>query len=261
MTNEELTCCIQNGQDVYIPQLWGKVEGFIGMQAGKCLGNFPAHYRGLREDMVNEAYFYFLKAVETFDPGKGAFTTWLSWHVRRAFMSVLLGGTGRRQREDPLNAAVSLDAPLGDADGLTLSDTLIDDGAEAYFRRMEDEDFWLSVNELLGEAIGHIRDGKGRELVRHMFNNGSTIGAASKALYGDVPVPYEHYRKAIRQLRHYLNYSTVRERMGASGLDDYIRGWGVRAWKKHGFTSSVEHMAVKRVERQLQRDDMEEMLL
>lgn len=122
-------------------------------------------------------------------------------------------------------------------------------------------DFWLSVNELLSEAIDHIRDDKGRELVRYMFDNGATIGAASKALYGGGHAPYEHYRKAIRQLRHYMNYSAVRKRMEASGLDDYVRGWGVRAWKSHGFTSSVEHMAVKRADRELRLADMEELAL
>lgn len=261
MTNEELAMLAQGGKTECIPQLWGQVEGFINMQAGKCLDGFPRHMRWYRGDMVNEAYPYFLKAVETFDPGKGAFTTWLSWHVRRAFMAVLMGGTGRRRREDPLNAAASLDAPVKDAEGLTLGETLIDTGAEAYYRRAEDADFWRSVNELLGEAIGHIRDDKGRELVRYMFNNGATIGAASKALYGGGHAPYEHYRKAIRQLRHYMNYSTVRKRMEASGLDDYVRGWGVRAWKSHGFTSSVEHMAVKRIDGEMTRADMEEVLL
>lgn len=256
MTNEELAALIQGGRTEYVPQLWGQVEGFINMRAGRCLDGFPQHMWQYRGDMVNEAYPYFLKAIGTFDPGKGAFTTWLSWHVRRAFTAVLMGGRGK----DPLNGAASLDAPVRDAEGLTLADALIDDESEACYRHIEDADFWRSVNELLSDAIDHIRDGVGRDLVRHMFHSGSTIREASEALYGCCPVPYGHYRKAIRQLRGYLNYSTVRERLEASGLDGYVRGWGVRAWESHGFTSSVEHVAVKRTDRQAVLDGMGEMI-
>ena len=93
-----------------------------------------------------------------------------------------------------------------------------------------------------------------------MFYNGCNIKEASKALYGAVPVPYEHYRRAIRQLRDYLRYSTVKKKMKAMGLDDYVRGWGVRKWKEHKFTSSVELTAIRHIDKQLRREDIADII-
>lgn len=259
MTNEELIYYIQNGQDEYIPQLWEQVSRFISMKAGKVLEHFPTHMQDLRDDMINEAYFSMLDAVQGFDPEKGGFLTYLDYHIKNAFTKVLTGRSKRQQR-DPLNSAASLDSLVDGTEDLTLADMIVDDIAEAYYRRIEDDDFWLSVNRLLDEAIGRIRDNKGRDLVRHMFYNGCNIKEASKALYGDVPVPYENYRKALKQLSDYLKYSTVRGKIEAAGLDDYIYGWGVGAWKNHRFTSAVEHVAIRHVDKQLRREDIADII-
>lgn len=256
MSNEELAVKIRNGHSEYIPLLWERVSRFIDMQAGKYLDGFPEHYRALRGDMVNEAYFTFIEAVGSYDPEKGKFTTWLSWHIRNAFTVVLMGGRSKREQKEPLNAAVGLDVPISDTEDITLADTLLDETSESYYRRLEDESFWESVNRFLDEAIEHIGNNKGREIVRYMFDNSCNIGTASKALYGDEPVPYEHYRKAMRQLRHYMDYSTAKKQMAAIGLDDYVYGWGTRAWKNHRFTSAVELVAIKRADRDLLYNDI-----
>lgn len=260
MTNEELAMKIKEGHGEYLGVLWAQVADFINMQAGKYLDNFPAHYRDLQGDMVSQAYFYYLGAFEGFDPKKGSFLTWLSYFLKSAFTDVIYYGRSRRQKADPLNSAVSLESLVDGAEDLRLEDMIIDDTAEAYYRRIEDADFWLSVNGLINEAIGHIRDDKGRDLVRYMFYNGCNIKEASKALYGAVPVPYEHYRRALRQLRDYLRYSTVKKKMKAMGLDDYVRGWGVRKWKEHKFTSSVELTAIRHIDKQLRREDIADII-
>ncbi|MFQ7101477.1 MAG: hypothetical protein ACLRQA_00395 [Anaerovoracaceae bacterium] len=260
-TVEELALKVQQGEKEYMPQLWESVNRFISMQARRTLNGYPDHYKELLPDMVNEAYFALLKAVQDFEAGKGMFLTYLGYHIKNAFTTVLYCGRGIRHKNDPLNTASSLDEPLKDSEELTLVDMLIDDTAEAYYRRIEDNDFWLSVNELLNEAIGHIRDNKGREIVRYMFDNECTIKEASRVLFGDANVPYENYSRALYQMQSYLSYSTVKGKMRATGLDDYIYGWGAGAWKNHSFTSSVEYMAIKHVDEQMKRDDIAEMIL
>ena len=240
----------------HIPQLWEQVSRFIDMQAGKHLDSFPEHYRVLRGDMVNEAYFAFVEAVDSYNPEKGKFTTWLSWHIRNAFATVIMGGRSKREQNGPLNAAVSLDTPISDTEDITLADTLLDETSEVYYRRLEDMDFWRSVNIFIDEAIGHIKNEKGREIVRYMFNNNCNIGTASRVLYGDKFVPYEHYRTAIKQLRQYMKYSIVKKQMADIGLDDYVYGWGTRAWKNHRFTSAVELVAIKLADRDLLYNDI-----
>ena len=93
-----------------------------------------------------------------------------------------------------------------------------------------------------------------------MFHNGCSIKAASKALYGDVPVPYANYRRALWQMESYLNYASIKARVKAVGLDDYIYGWGVGGWKNHRFTSSTEHAAIKHVEAEMKFKDIMEMI-
>lgn len=256
MSNEELAVKIQGGKSEYIPLLWSQVSRFINMQAGKYLDSFPEHYRQLQGDMINEAYFYFLEAVECYDPEKGKFTTWLSWHIRNAFTTVIMGGRSKREQSEPLNAAVSLDTPISDTEDITLADTLLDETSEAYYRRLEDMDFWQSVNIFIDEAIGHVKNKKGREIVRYMFDNNCNIRAASQALYGDIPVQYECYRAAIREMQRYVKYSSAKKRMADMGLDDYVYGWGVGAWKNHRFTSAVEWSAIKKIDRERELADI-----
>ncbi len=256
MTNEELAIKIQEGHSEHIPQLWEQVSRFIDMQAGKYLDSFPEHYRALRGDMVNEAYFTFVEAIDSYNPEKGKFTTWLPWHIRNAFATVIMGGRSKREQNEPLNAAVSLDTPISDTEDITLADTLLDETSEAYYRRLEDMDFWRSVNIFINKAIGHIKNEKGREIVRYMFDNNCSIKAASQALYGNTPVQYGQYSVAIGQLRRYIEYSTVKKHMANIGLDDYVYGWGTRAWKNHRFTSAVELVAIKRADRDLLYNDI-----
>ena len=262
MTNEELAALIGAGHDERIPELWNRVSRFIDMQAGRYLDMWPAHCRWLREDMVNESYFHFLKAVEGYDPERGGFLTYLSWHVRNAFQVVL---TGRSERlgNEPLNSAVSLDVPLNDADDLTLAETLIDETAEAAIRRVEDADFWQSVGRFLEDAIDRIRDRTGAEIVRCMYENGCTVKEASAALYGAVPVPYERYRKAMRQLAAYMERSAARKEMALIGLDDYVsyQGNGLGAYRNRRFTSAVEHEAVRRADEALELADIRRVLV
>lgn len=262
MTNEELAALIRAGQTEYIAQLWKQVVKFIDTRAGKFLDGWPDHYRYLQGDMVNESYFHFLKAIDGYNQEKGSFTTYLSWHIRNAFIDVLQG-RGERLKNEPLNQAVSLDVPLSDTDDLTLAETLIDETSEAAVRRIEDMDFWESVGKFLEDSIDRIRDRIGAEIIRYMYHNDCTVKAASIALYGAVPVPYEHYRKAMRQIRAYMKRRAVRSQMAMDGLDDYLYyyGNGLDAYKHRIFTSKVEQIAIQRADVALKLSDMQRIFI
>ena len=124
-SNEELIKRIQDGESSNIPQLWEQVQDFIIYLADRHLLNYPVHCQQLHGDMVNQAYFYFLKAIGSYQPEKGKFTTCLAYYVKNAFQEVLQGRTSRT-RNEPLNAAVSLDKPMDETEDLTLADMLID---------------------------------------------------------------------------------------------------------------------------------------
>ena len=151
MTNEELVKQIQNGEREYIEQLWEQVADLVRYLADKHLLKYPSHYQQYHEDMVQQAYFSFLRAVEGYQEGKSGFTSYLAYHVRNAFNEVLQGRSIRQQNE-PLNNALSVDLPLSDTEDLTLADMLIDETAEGYYRRLEDEAFWLSLIHILSRT-------------------------------------------------------------------------------------------------------------
>lgn len=255
MTNEELALKIQSGCDEYIPELWERIAAFVEWRAKKYLAEYPPHYQDLKEDLINEGYFAMLEAVKGYDEDKGAFLTYLSYHLRSCFRSVIFSGRGKRHEADPLNRAISLDVPIEDADDLTLADMIIDDEAEAYYRNIEDVDFWESVNHFLYKAIDKIQNEKGRAIICYMYENGGTKKEAAEKLYpGQGRLDGQIYN-AIVELRRYMGRSAVKKEMQLIGLDDYIYGWGVGAWKRHLFTSSVEWAAIRRVDAERESQD------
>lgn len=260
MTNEELALKIQSGCDEYIPELWEQIAAFVEWRAMKYLAEYPSHYQDLKDDLVNEGYFAMLEAAKGYDREKGTFLTYLSYHLKTCFRSVIFSGRGKRREADPLNHAISLDVPIEDADDLTLADMIIDDEAEAYYRNIEDVDFWESVNHFLYKAIDKIQNEKGRAIIRYMYENGGTKKEAAAKLYPGSGSLYESYKQGIRELKRYMNRSAVKKEMQLIGLDDYVYGWGVGAWKNHLFTSSVEYEAIRRIDKERKYKDIRAVL-
>jgi len=60
------------------------------------------------DDLYQSAYFGFLKAINTYDRTRGAFSTYLTLHVRRSCREAI----GLRGKRDPLYDASSLDEPM-----------------------------------------------------------------------------------------------------------------------------------------------------
>lgn len=251
MTNEELCKEIQKGRQEYIPQLWNQVSDFIAWRAHKYLVECPEYKQQLKDDMINQSYFHFLKAVKAYDPEEGAsFTTLLSWHIRNAFAEVLQGGRSERLKQDLANKAGSIDAPISGAEDLTLADLLVDESAEEPHRSIEDRSFWDSVGVFLVDCLDCIKDRTGAELIKFMYIHRCTLKAAVQALdLGSYETARLHHKEAMRQLKSRMRFTVNRERMRSIGLDEYIYTWGVQGWKNRRFTSSTEHSALKRIER------------
>lgn len=250
MTNEELCTQIQSGHDEYILELWEQVSDFIAWRAHKHLTEYPEHMQQLKDDMINQSYFYFLKAVRGYDPEQGKFINYLKWHIRNAFAEVLQGGRSERLKQDPVNKAESIDAPISDAEDLTLADLLVDEDGESRYRSIEERSFWDSVGVFLVDCLDCIRDRTGAEIIKYMYAHRCSLKAAVHALdLGGYESARQHYKEAMRQLKSRMKFTVNRERMKSIGLDEYIYTWGVRGWKNRAFTSSTEHSALKRIER------------
>ena len=245
-SNEELVQMIQSGQNEYIPQLWEQVHDFIRYMASMHLQNYPSGCEQLFEDMVNQSYFHFLRAVEGYREGKGKFTSYLSYCIRTAFNEVLQGRTARIQNE-PLNSAVSVDMPVNGTEDITLADMLIDDTAEAYYRHLEDEDFWHDVGRVLHRAVKVVPPDY-QEFFHVMIDNGTGVSDTLRIMEIDLSEKhryYEQYRKGLRKMKGYLN-RYVRETKDIA-LEECISYYtGVGSWRNRGFTSTVEQAVIRR---------------
>lgn len=247
-TNEELVKRIQDGERSHIPQLWEQVQDFIIYLADRYLLNYPAHCRQLHGDMVNQAYFYFLKAVESYQPEKGKFITHLAYYVKNAFQEVLQGRSSRT-RNEPLNAAVSLDKPMDETEDLTLADMLIDTQSEAYFRHLEDADLWRTVREMLLQGIEKLPE-EYRDFFLVMLEHGTGVSDTLRIMKIDLDEKARYmaqYKKGLRRLYQHINVYLARQKGKDLAMEECIYYYsGFSAWVNHGYTSCVERAVMKR---------------
>ena len=112
------------------------------------------------DDLEQSAFIGLLKAVQTWKPESGAFSTWYTIQLKAVFVEAY-GMRTKRTREDPLNKYhLSLDMPLDEnEDGnFTIADVLPDEAAEAAFGDIERMDFQQAVQAALAQLTDAQRD-------------------------------------------------------------------------------------------------------
>ncbi len=125
MTNEEMAVAIQQGDDSKLPELWASVEKLVRWKANKLPHPIDDGTGIEFEELVNTGYIAMAKAVRTYKPEKGSFSTWFLFYLQSAFAEVL-GYRTERQKNEPIRNSISLDTPLPETDGLTVGDMIAD---------------------------------------------------------------------------------------------------------------------------------------
>lgn len=115
MSNEELVAAIHAGEN-RMGELWEQVVGLVKWKARRIITaiDLSGSSCGVElEDLVQSGYLALVKAVETYEPTAGAFSTWLGYHLKNAYAEATNYRTTRGKKE-PLNNCLSLDSPLTD---------------------------------------------------------------------------------------------------------------------------------------------------
>ena len=100
------------------------------------------------EDLEQAGFIAMLRAVDSYDPSRGTkFSTHLFQRLR-AELSAATGYSSKATWLDPLQNAVSLDAPLEDNEDATLADFIPDPAAAA---AVENADIRIGVAAILAE--------------------------------------------------------------------------------------------------------------
>lgn len=150
---------VQRGQ-LDMLTLWAAVRGYAVKKARRWAA--ALHYRcGVEfDDLMQEAYLAMLRAVELWRPDGGAgFIGMFDFALRSAFADACSIRTVRG-RNDPLQTAVSLDAPVG-AGGeeiSALSDLVQDDQAEDRLLEVERDELAEAVQAALQQLPNELRE-------------------------------------------------------------------------------------------------------
>ena len=178
VSNEELVALIQTGDREVLLKLWTQVRRMVYQQAARWAGLNGT----TMEDLEQAGFIAMLRAVDTYDPSRQVrFSTYLFYRLRAEFLAAT-GQHTKQARLDPLQSAVSLDAPLTD-DGApdTFADLIPDPAAEAAIEGM---DVRLGVAEVLAELPE-----EQRKAIRDRYWN-------------DLQVDTRTHAAAMKRLRH-----------------------------------------------------------
>ena len=169
MSNEELAAAIRAGERGRIMELWGQVRRFALWRARR----WAVFGGGVTvDDLEQEAFIALLDALEGWRAETGQFLTWYGLRLKAAFTAAT-GQRTQRDRLDPLDRALSLEAPVGDEDDtLTLADVIPDpQAAEA----LEGVGVW----DTLHRAVEGLPEAQREEIRRRYWMNQTTAEIAT----------------------------------------------------------------------------------
>ena len=155
----KIAVSVQSG-DGEVLALWGMCRRYAMQQATRWLRAFEGSGGVELDDLKQSAFIGLLKAVQTWKPESGAFSTWYTIQLKAVFVEAY-GMRTKRTREDPLNKYhLSLDTPLDEnEDGsFTIADVLPDEAAEEAFEDVEQRDFQQAVQAALAQLTDAQRD-------------------------------------------------------------------------------------------------------
>ncbi len=154
-TNESLVQEIQAGNTEKMTDLWNQVERLIRWKAWRIVAAIDESgiSTGIEyDDLCQCGYFALVTAVASYKPGSCAFTTCFMNCLKTAF-SETTGYRTKRQMQDPLRWAVSLDLPVGEDEETPLSELVQDPKAETAISAVAERDEQEQRREAVRAAV------------------------------------------------------------------------------------------------------------
>ena len=198
MLNADLIISVQDGHTDLMGALWERYRRYAAWYARRWLTLAAA--AGLAEDdLQQEAYLALCEAVSTTKTGADGFIAWYKYALQKRFATV----TGQRTaagRNEPLNNAVSLDAPVSDEnDAATLADSVPDETAADAFNVVDQGD----VNRLLHDAVAALSDAEQTVIILRYWHE-KTFEEIGRAVGVSKQAAALREKSAIRHLRERL---------------------------------------------------------
>jgi len=193
MTNEELVLMVQGGDSEALLMLWHQVERLVISQARRWAG-----FGGTTtEDLCQSGFIALLRAVDTYDPGKAKFSTYL-FPILQTEFAITTGQRTTRTQRDLLHSAISLDTPLtDDDDDANFGDIIPDPAAETAFLAVEHDD----LHNALKAALNTLQPEERNVIYARYFQDHTQAEiAAAEGISRNAVCQRE--QKAMMRLRH-----------------------------------------------------------
>ena len=201
MTNEELARRIQQGERDLLLQLWEQVQRYAHDRAYKWFRATNGRGGQTVQDLEQEAFLALLEALEGWSEEAGPFLPWYSLRLKAAFTEATAQRT-QRDRKDPLQDCLSLDAPLTDQEGdpFTLEDTIPDQRAEDDLNTVEEWDRQAAIRRVLDSL-----QAEQRRVILLRYYHDMTREQTAQRLHLTRTRVNTIEQKALRILRHPVN--------------------------------------------------------
>lgn len=238
MTNEELALAIKAGNQESTAQLWKQCYGFIKDQALKWSRAWSDRPSFDLDDLMQGGYMGLCAAVEAFEDGRGSFINILSYCLKTAFSEVV-GCRTAAQKNEPINNAVSLDAPAyNDQDSeITVADTIAcnDPGLDA----VDDSMYKKHLSSLVNEAVDSL-PGRQRSAILGYYIGGKTYKELGEAMNVETSYSGQLVKDGLKRLRTGKYAPSLAELL--YGEENLYTGTGFGSWKNSGM--SVQERSV-----------------
>lgn len=237
MENESLVLLAKSGDGTAVADLYQSNSGLIyrACRPYEC-ERYPM------DDLLQEAFFPFIRAVKVFDPDSGhSFSTYLVHAVKWYFSRYVKQDKNRRD-------LYILDAPTSkdEADGATVGELIADEAAEF----TEDIQHKVDMDRLPGivlEALencykDHERAQKHYDVIVAYYLQGMTYKQIAQEIGCSLDYVRQMIRYALRTLRHPRNKKIYAYRDDV--ISESYRHGGLTEFK-NTFTSSTEWAVMK----------------
>lgn len=241
---QQLAQLVCDGDDRAVLPLWESVRRFVHQKAHQALLVSGGHGGIELDDLVQVGFLATLKAAAAFDPERGSFLSYLTFHLRKEFARA---GGYLTSRQDALDKALSLDAPISSADGdesdTTYGDMVSNETAVSAFEGVEDAVYAGQLHDVLDAELDRLSPQKA-DAIRGVYWRGKTQtkiaerrGVSCQAVGVDLRRGLETLRRgsSARRLREFLDDAV-----------DLYSGNGLASFRQRG--SAVEVAVIVREE-------------
>lgn len=240
MTNEEIVSAIQAGDRGLISELWERVRRYVEYKARAEYNRTQGRYGVTAEDLFQSGFVAMMASIDTYDERKGPYLNWLTYYLRSEFSTLC----GQDKNPDPINYALSIDAPMSctEDDELTLADTIAspEDCYEDTERRVYCEQLHGALERAL-ELLPEVQ----ADIIRERYWEGKALKTVSEARHISINAVWAREQAALNKIRRSSQAQNLYR-----FIDDntnYYRGVGLQEFRNSG-DSAVERAVIKREE-------------